>query len=185
MRAAFFGLFPFHVAADDVWVRRERRVAKARTHFHHRSPLGVEQDHAGPADLFAFSVGGLERHHEEIALVIEGVLAIRKVGKGLEAESLQELEMLLSPLEGLLHRDHPVAVEHMAFGTAEGGGVSDHAGLPAGGAATRLLAPAVLNHPWDELGDRTGSTSLVVLNPGASSATARQARVSRNFRSAG
>jgi hypothetical protein len=66
---------PLTQELDDLSAQQVRRVGGDGGH-----PIGVEQDHAGPTDLLAPSIGGLERHHEEVALVIERVLAIRKVG---------------------------------------------------------------------------------------------------------
>jgi hypothetical protein len=74
-----------------------------------RDPLRVEEDHSGPADAFAAAVARREIHHEHVAFVIEKVPGILELGQRLPAEGLQELEMLLSPLEGLLHRDDAVA----------------------------------------------------------------------------
>jgi hypothetical protein len=89
-----------------------RRVGDDR-----RNALGVEEDHPRPADRLSPPVGCLEDHHEEIPLVVERVLLVAEIGQRLEAEGLEQLEVLLSPFEGLLHRDHPVA-EHARLGHA-------------------------------------------------------------------
>ena len=52
--------------------------------------------------------GGLEDHDEEVPLVVEDVLAIGEIRQRLEAERLQELQVLLAAFEGLFHRDHAV-----------------------------------------------------------------------------
>jgi hypothetical protein len=73
-----------------------------------RDALRIEEHHAGPAHALARAAGRFEVHHEEIALVIERVLAQDEVRQRLGAEGLQQREMFFAPLERLFHRDHPV-----------------------------------------------------------------------------
>jgi hypothetical protein len=84
-----------------------------------RDPLRVEKDHSGPADTLPAAVARREINHEEVAFVIERVPCILEVRKRVPTERLQELEMFLSPLEGLLHRDDAVAkhlcLRHQSF----------------------------------------------------------------------
>jgi hypothetical protein len=101
---------PLPQELDDLSAKNARRIGCHRGH-----PFRIEEHHSRPADLLAPAVGRFEQHHEEVALVIERVLAITEVGEGLETEGLQEIEMLLSSLEGLLHRDHAVS-EHSRLG---------------------------------------------------------------------
>jgi hypothetical protein len=105
------GLIPQEL--QDPAAHRRRRVGDDC-----RNPLGVEEDHPRPADRLAPAVGGFEGHHEEISFVIERVLPVTEVGQRFEAEGLEQLEVFLSPLEGLLHRDHPVA-EHSCLSHEE------------------------------------------------------------------
>jgi hypothetical protein len=70
--------------------------------------LGVVEHHPRPAHAPNPPVRSLEDHHEEVALVVKRVLPKREFRNRLAADSLQELEVLLAPLERLLHRDHPV-----------------------------------------------------------------------------
>jgi hypothetical protein len=95
---------------DDLAPQHRRGIAGER-----RDPLGVEEDHPRPGDLFRAAVGAAQIHHEEVALVVEGVLRVLPAGQRLAAELLEESEMLLASLERLLHRDHPVP-EHSSLG---------------------------------------------------------------------
>ena len=106
---------------EDPRTQRRDRVLDER-----RQPLRVEEHHARPPDGLLSAIGRFQGEDEEVALVIEAVLPILEVGKRLTAESLQELEVLLSPLEGLFHRDHPV---------------SKHPRLRHGGSLIRSRAP--------------------------------------------
>jgi hypothetical protein len=101
---------PLTQELDDLSTQEARRIGSHRGH-----PFGVEEHHSRPADLLAPAIGGFEQHHEQIALVIERVLAISEVGEGLETEGFQKVQVLLSPFEGLLHRDHAVS-EHSCLG---------------------------------------------------------------------
>jgi hypothetical protein len=91
---------------DDLRAQRRGRVAGQG-----RDALGIEQDHAGPADARDRTPGRGELHDEEIALVIQRVLAELELRERLAAQILQHGEVLFSALEGLLHRDHAVS-EH-------------------------------------------------------------------------
>jgi hypothetical protein len=91
---------------DDLAPERGRRISRER-----RDPFGVEEDHARPGNPRALTCRALEVHHEEVPLVVEGVLAVFELRKRLAAEILEQREVLLAALEGLLHRDHPVS-EH-------------------------------------------------------------------------
>jgi hypothetical protein len=86
----------------------ERRAGLAG---HRGDALGVEEDHAGPADAPRGSVRRGEVHDEEVALVVERVLAELELRHRLAAEVLEQGEVFLPSLEGLLHRDHAVS-EH-------------------------------------------------------------------------
>jgi hypothetical protein len=88
---------------DDLLPECGRRVSGES-----RDPFGVEEDHARPGDPRALARRALEIHHEEVPLVVEGVLAVLELRKGLAAELLEQRKVLLAALEGLLHRDHPV-----------------------------------------------------------------------------
>jgi hypothetical protein len=81
----------------------------------HRDALGVEEDHARPADQAASAVARRELDHEEIALVVESVRDVVEIRQSLAAKRLQELQVLLAALESLLHRDHAVS-EHSGLG---------------------------------------------------------------------
>jgi hypothetical protein len=84
---------------------------QARPRFlrENRDPLRVEQHHACPADPLAPAVGGLEIHHEEIPLMVQGVPFGLELGQRLAAELLQDGEVLLPSFQGLLHRDETVS----------------------------------------------------------------------------
>jgi hypothetical protein len=73
-----------------------------------RNSLGVEENHAGPPDPAQAAVARDELHDEEIALVVERVRDVFEIRKRFPAKRLQELQVLLAPLEGLFHRDHAV-----------------------------------------------------------------------------
>jgi hypothetical protein len=73
-----------------------------------RDALGVEEDHAGPADPTGAAVARGELHHEKVSLVVERMPGVFEIRKRFAAQRLQELQMLLAPLEGLFHRDHAV-----------------------------------------------------------------------------
>jgi hypothetical protein len=88
---------------DDLAPQRRLGISGDR-----RDALGVIQHHPRPAHAPNPAVGRLEDHHEEVALVVEGVFPKREFRNRLAADGLQELEVLLAPLERLLHRDHPV-----------------------------------------------------------------------------
>jgi hypothetical protein len=80
-----------------------------------RNPLGVEEDHARPADDAAAAVARGQLHHEEVALVVERVRDVVEIRERFPAQRLQELQVLLAALEGLFHRDHAVP-EHACLG---------------------------------------------------------------------
>src|SRR5262249_8431308 len=94
----------------DLLAQRRSRLAG-----HRWNALGVEEHHAGPADAPHHPVRAGKLHHEEVALVVERILAELEVGERLPAEVLEEREVLLAALEGLLHRDHAVP-EHSGLG---------------------------------------------------------------------
>jgi hypothetical protein len=84
-----------------------------------RNPLGVEENHSGPADPTGAAVARRELHHEKVSLVVERMCDVFEIRKRFPAQSLQQLEVLLAPLEGLFHRDHAVpehaCLRHVAF----------------------------------------------------------------------
>jgi len=88
---------------DDPGPERARRIRR-----HHGETLRVEQHHPRPGDALAHAAGPLHVHDEEVSLVVEHVLAVLELGQRLAAELLEDGEMLLAALEGLLHRDDPV-----------------------------------------------------------------------------
>jgi hypothetical protein len=51
---------------DDLHPQRRRGISRER-----RDPLGIEEDHSGPADSLLLAVRAVELHDEEIPLVIE------------------------------------------------------------------------------------------------------------------
>jgi predicted nucleic acid-binding protein len=73
-----------------------------------RDPLRVEEDHPRPRHVLAPAVRRLERHDEQVSLVVESVGAILEVGQRFAAERFEQLQVLLSAFERLLHRDHTV-----------------------------------------------------------------------------
>src|SRR5512141_846873 len=74
----------------------------------HRDPLRIEKDHARPRDALLAAVCRGEVHHEEVPLVVEKVRDVLELRRRFDADRLQEVEILLAPLERLLHRDDPV-----------------------------------------------------------------------------
>jgi len=83
----------------------ERRV---RIFNRRRKTLRVKKHHARPADRASAPVARHEDHHEQVSFMVQVVLPILEIRKRLFADRFQEFEMLLSPFEGLFHRDHPV-----------------------------------------------------------------------------
>jgi len=73
-----------------------------------RDALRVEENHSSPPDELTAAIAPEELDHEEIALVVEEVPRVFELRQRLPAECLQEVEVLLSPFEGLLHRNDPV-----------------------------------------------------------------------------
>jgi hypothetical protein len=88
---------------DDL--RPERRGGIARQS---RNSFRVEEDHPRPANALGRPARRREVHHEEIPLVVEGVLAQREIRQSFSAELREQGKMLLAPFERLLHRDHAV-----------------------------------------------------------------------------
>jgi hypothetical protein len=95
---------------DDPGPQRGEGIARQR-----RDALRVVKRHPRPAHSPGPPVRRFENHYEEVSLVIEGVFPERELRQRLAADGFQELEVLLSPLESLFHRDHPVP-EHSGLG---------------------------------------------------------------------
>jgi hypothetical protein len=81
------------------------------------NPLGVVENHPRPGDALSASRRRLVDHHETVVFVIQDVFLELHPRYRLVDERLEQREMLLPFLEGLLHRDDPVP-EHLGAGHA-------------------------------------------------------------------
>jgi hypothetical protein len=80
-------------------------------------PFGIVENHPRPGDALSASRRRLVDHHETVLLVIQDVFLELHPGNRLFDDRLEQREMLLPFLEGLLHR-HDAVPEHLGAGHA-------------------------------------------------------------------